>query len=74
MSQFKNLISRFHQDQRGSNSLEQIVIFALGVLVLGGAWYMWKEMPGGAASGGKKGISGMIEFALGKLFSFNFSV
>ena len=72
MLRLRNLISRFHNDRRGSNSLEQIVIFALGVLVLGGVWYVWKEMPVGGQAAEGNGLMGMIQDALGSLFKLDF--
>ena len=32
-------------NRRGSKSLEQLVIFAFGVLVLGGAYFVWNAQP-----------------------------
>jgi hypothetical protein len=68
MQRVRSLITRFHNDRRGSNSLEQIVIFALGVMVLAGVWWVWKEMP----TGGGTGISGFLEKGIDTLTKWVF--
>ena len=72
MKKLRGIVARFHNDERGSNSLEQIVIFALGVMVLAGVWYVWKEAPVGGTAGTGGGVSGWIDKSLGKLAGFVF--
>lgn len=68
MSRMKNLITRFHKDDRGSNSLEQVVIFALGILVLGGSWYVWNSLQFGTSK--EKGIWGWLKETVGNVFTW----
>jgi hypothetical protein len=63
-----NRVRQFHNDDRGTVSLESIAVFAVGALVLGGVMYLWKN----TEINGQKGMSGVLNFTIGKIFGMDF--
>jgi hypothetical protein len=64
-----NRIRQFHNDERGTVSLESIAVFAVGALVLGGLTYLWKGAQIGDKGGGFAGaVSDVIGYVLDLTF------
>jgi hypothetical protein len=64
-----NRVRQFHNDERGTVSLESIAVFAVGALVLGGLTYFWK----GVKIGESQGISGKVVELVGNILGMKFT-
>ena len=65
-----NRLKRFQSDDRGSSTLEQVVIFAFGALILGAVWGIWTKLP----IGEDMGLGSAIGTAISELMELDFSL
>lgn len=68
-------IGRFHKDERGTQSVETIILVAVAAVICVGIFWLWDKAGVGGGNGGMKGaianlLTETFDFASGKIGSF----
>jgi Flp pilus assembly pilin Flp len=59
------VVKRFHQDERGMESLESVMLFAVAALVMTGVYWIWDQ----AQINGGTGLKGGVTKAVNSVFT-----